>query len=181
MWHNYVIWYAYHTFHQFLKYAMIFLLQQLVRMAQFTLLAMRNKHQWKLWNGNTWPLYVHMGLVITHGRPDVTLIGLTAHDVLFSFFLTPGKRLWNLYLRNNSIGFDNSHCIYQLVVYRGAKLNPLRHRADLGAKVWFLYRHRRCCVSATTALVHAVNPNALKLSFSTEVSDNMLAYTLEPP
>ena len=42
MWHNYVIWYVYLTFHQFLKYAMIFLLQQLVRMAQLTLLAMHS-------------------------------------------------------------------------------------------------------------------------------------------
>ena len=43
-------------------------------------------HQWKLWNGNTWPLYVHMGLVIMHGRPDITLVGLAAHDVFAPFF-----------------------------------------------------------------------------------------------
>ena len=69
------------------------------------------KHLWNLWNGNTWPLYAHMGLVIMHGRPTVTLVGLEAHDILLSSFRPSGKRLWNLYLRNSSIGFDNSHCI----------------------------------------------------------------------
>ena len=41
-------------------------------------------------------------------QPDVTLVGVTAHDVLLSPFLRPGKRLWNSYLHKNSIGFDNS-------------------------------------------------------------------------
>ena len=113
MWHNYVIWHVYLTFRQFLKYAMIFLLQQLVRTAQFTPLAMQcilhtsvKVMKWKYMASlcpygsayNAWPTYV-------------TLVGLAAHDVLLSSSLTPGKRLWNLYLRNNSIGFDNSHCI----------------------------------------------------------------------
>ena len=63
----------------------------------------------------------------------------------------------------NSIGFDNSHCIWKLVVYRGTLFYPLHHRADVEAKVWFLSRSRRCYVSATTESVHATNPNSLKL------------------
>ena len=94
---------------------------------------------WNLWNGNTWPLYVHMGLVIMHGRPDVTLIGLAAHDVLLSSFLPPDKRLCNSYLHNNSFGFDNLHWIWKLVVYIGAAFDPLRHMADLGVKIILLY------------------------------------------
>ena len=44
------------------------------------------------------------------------------------FFLDKG--LWKSYVRNNSIGFDNSCCKWRLVVYRGATLHQLRHRAD---------------------------------------------------
>ena len=44
-------------------------------------------------------------------RPHVMLAGVAAHDVLLSPFLSPGKRLWNSYLRNKSIGFDNTRCI----------------------------------------------------------------------
>ena len=48
----------------------------------------------------------------------VTLAGLAAHDVLLSPFLPPGKRLGNSYLRNKSIGFNDSRCIWKPVVYR---------------------------------------------------------------
>ena len=84
------------------------------------------------------------------------------------------------YLHNNSINFDNSRCNWKHVVYRSATLCPLRHMDDLGAKVWLLYRPRRCCVSLTTESVHETNPNPLKLSFSVEVLDNIKAYTLDP-
>ena len=43
-----------------------------------------------------------------HGRPDVTLLGDAAHHVLLNSLLPAGKRLWNSYPHNNSIGFDNS-------------------------------------------------------------------------
>ena len=55
-----------------------------------------------------------------------------------SSFLPPDKRLWNSYLHNISIGFNNSHCMWKLVVYRGATRYLLRSRAE----VYFLY-HRR--------------------------------------
>ena len=34
-------------------------------------------------------IYVHMGQVIIHGRPDYTLVGVAAHDLLLSPFLFP--------------------------------------------------------------------------------------------
>ena len=37
--------------------------------------------------------------------------------------------------------------MWKLVVYMGATLYPLRYRADLGAKVRFVYRPRRCWAS----------------------------------
>ena len=138
------------------------------------------KHMWNLWNGNTCPLYVHMGQFMMHGWPNVTLVGHAVHDVLLSFFLPPGKHLWNSYLCNNSIGYNNSRCIWKLVVSKGATLYPLHRSADLGAKVWFLYRPRRCCSSATTESVHAANSNPWKLSFSIEVPCNMFAHILNP-
>ena len=61
--------------------------------------------------------YVNMGQVIMHGRrgpTHVALAGVAAHDVLLSPFLPPGKRLWNSYLRNKSIGFDNTRCTWNL-------------------------------------------------------------------
>ena len=48
------------------------------------------------------------------------------------FFSFPHeKRLWNSYLCYNSIGFENSSCMPKFVVYRGATLDPLYHRANL--------------------------------------------------
>ena len=60
--------------------------------------------------------------------------------VPLSSFFTYDKRLWNWYLCNNSIGFDNPRCMWKLVVYRRATLYTLWHRANLWAKVWVLYR-----------------------------------------
>ena len=100
--------------------------------------------------------------------------------VLLSPFLTPGKRLWNSYHCKNWIGLDNSSCIWMLVVYRGAISYPPRHRAHIEAKFWFIFRPHRCKVSATTMSVHATNPNHLKLSFSVEVWNDILTYTLGP-
>ena len=107
------------------------------------------------------PLYVHVGQVIIYGRPDAALVGVAAHDVLLSSFLSSGKRLWNSDLRNNSISLNNSRCIRTPVVYRAVKLCPLCHKAEPGAQVWFLYRPCRCCVLPTTESVHAMNPNPL--------------------
>ena len=39
-----------------------------------------------------------------------------------------------------SIGFDDSRCMWKFVVYRGATLNPLYHKANLRAKVCVLYQ-----------------------------------------
>ena len=50
---------------------------------------------------------------------------------------------------------------------------------DVEAKVGFLSWPRRCYVSATSESVHATNPNPLKLSFSIEMWDNSLTYTLD--
>ena len=55
-----------------------------------------------------------MGHVIMHGRPDVTLVGLAAHDVLLGSFIR--QTLCNSYYRNNSTGFNNSRCFQKLVV-----------------------------------------------------------------
>ena len=89
------------------------------------------------WGYNAWPTRRN----ISSGRN-------TLH-VPLSSFLPSDKRLWNSYLRSNSIGFDNSRCMWELIVYRGATLYPLCHRTDLGAKVWFVYGPRWCWVSAT--------------------------------
>ena len=61
-----------------------------------------------------------------------------------------------------------------------ALLYPFRHKADVEAKVGFLSWPRQCYASATSELVHAKNPNPLKLSFSIEVWDNSLTCTLDP-
>ena len=60
-------------------------------------------------------IWVRLLCTIDGGRPYVTLIGVAAHDVLLSSLLPPGKHLWDSYLRNNSIGFDNSRCICKSV------------------------------------------------------------------
>ena len=131
-------------------------------------------------------IWVRFWCTADGGRPGVTLVGVTAHDVLLSPFLPPGKRLWNSYLRNNSIGFDisigfdNSCWVWKPVVHRGAIIYPLRHWPDIEAKVWFLSRPCRCYVSATTESVQATNPNPLKLSLSVEVWDDILTYTFDP-
>ena len=81
-----------------------------------------------------------MGQVMMHGRlgpTRCTLVGVAAHNVWLSLFLPPGKRLWNSYLRNSWIGFDNSRCIWKPLVYRGAILfYQLRHRAGVEAQVF---------------------------------------------
>ena len=109
------------TCHQFLTYATIFILTNdwwewqnslcWQCMAYYT-------HPWNSSNENTWPLTIQ---VIMHGRrvPNPCNVSrVAAHDVLLSPFLPPGKRWWNSYPRNKSIGFDNSYCIYKPVVYR---------------------------------------------------------------
>ena len=80
------------------------------------------------WCYNAWPTQCNVS------RERSTL------RVSLSSFLPHDKRLWNSYLCNNAIGFDNSRCMWKLVVYRGATLYPLCHRANHGAKVWVLYR-----------------------------------------
>ena len=96
-----------------------------------------------------------------------------------SSFFTHDKRLWNWYLCNNSIGFDNPHCMWKLVVYRGATLYPFWHRANLWAKVWVLYRTE--FQRPLPGSIHTTNPNPLQLFVPVEVWDSLLAYTKLPP
>ena len=114
--------------------------------------------------------YVHMSHVIMHGRRGPTRCnvskGRSTWCLAQSLPVLPDKRLWNSYLRNNLIGFDNSRCIWKPVVYSCATLYPLRHRAVVEAKARFLARPRRCYVSAITESADTTNPNLLKLPFS---------------
>ena len=90
---------------------------------------------------DTWHLYVQMGQVIMHGRRGPTRRNVSrcrSTWCLAQYLPSAGKRLWNSYLHNNSIGFDNSHCIWKPTVWGGAILYPLRHRADVESMVWFL-------------------------------------------
>ena len=79
----------------------------------------------------------------------------------------------------NSVDFDYPCCKWKLV-YRSATLYPLHHRADLGAKVWFLYQPRWCWVSSTTGPIYTMNTNPPKLFCSREVCGYLLVYTLNP-
>ena len=79
------------------------------------------------WGYNEWPTQCY----VSRGRSTLC--------VSSSSFLPPGKRLWNSYLHNMSISFNNSRCMWKLVVYRGATWYPLRSRAE----VCFLYHPRR--------------------------------------
>ena len=66
---------------------------------------------------------------------------------------------------------------------QGAILYSLRHRADAEAKVVTIPIPASPMVqyvSVTTESVHATNQNPLKSSFSVEVWDNILTYTLNP-
>ena len=119
-----------------------------------------------------------MRQIIMHGRRGPTRCNVSRGRITWCLDHTlPSARqsLWNLYIRNILIGFDNSHSIGKPVVYRGVILLPLLHRADVETKVWFLSRPRRD---------HWVGSRDeskyLKLSFSVEVWDNILTYTLDP-
>ena len=109
-------------------------------------------------------------------RCNVSRERSTLHVPLSSFF-THDKRLWNWYLCNNSIGFDNPRCIWKLVVYRGATLYTLWHRANLWAKVCVLYR--TAFQRPLPGSIHTTNPNPFKLFVYVEVWDRLLAYTLD--
>ena len=63
-------------------------------------------------------IWVRLECTADGDRPHVTLARVAAHDVLLSTFLPPGKRLWNLYFRNKSIGFDDTRGNWKSVVYR---------------------------------------------------------------
>ena len=66
---------------------------------------------------------------------------------------------------------------------QGAIFYPLRHRADVKAKVVTIpipVSPMLQYASATIESVHATNPNPLKLSFSVEVWENISTYTLNP-
>ena len=93
-----------------------------------------------------------------------------------SSFLPPSKRLWNSYLCNNSIVLIIP---LRVKVYSLQRLYPLRHNVKLGAKVCLLYWSSQYWVSATTGLIHTTNRNLLKSSFSEELWDHLLAYTLD--
>ena len=141
------------------------------------------KHLWNIWTGNTWPFYVHTDQVIMHGRR-----GLTPCNV------SNGRCRWCLAQSLSSawqtfveiISPQQIDWFWQFTLHlnarslQGTLLYPLRHRADVEAKVGLSSRPRRCYVSATTESVHAANPNPLKSSFSVEVWDNVLTHTLNP-
>ena len=97
--------------------------------------------------------------------------------VPLSSFPSPWKRLWNLYLCNNSIGFDNSLCMRKFVVCRGATLYPLYQRSNLGAKVCVLYR-----IEFQRPLGRfAWRIQILVKIFPVEVWDHLLTYSLDAP
>ena len=133
------------------------------------------RNLWNSSNGNTWPLYVHTTAVIMLGRPDVNVSNTLCVPLSSSY--THDKRLWNWYRCNNSIGFDNPRCMWKLVVYRGAILYPLWHRANLWAKVWVLYRTE--FQRPLPGSIHTTNSNPLKLFVTVEVWDRLLSYTLD--
>ena len=115
MWHYYVIWYVFSRATDFSRMQWSSFVNNWRGRRDFLCwqCMVYYKHPWNLWNGNTRPLDDHMGQAIMHGdvgRPYATLLGVAAHGVLLSPFLPPGKRLWNSYLRNNSIDFGNSRC-----------------------------------------------------------------------
>ena len=58
-------------------------------------------------------IWIRLKCTADGDRPHVTLAGVAARGVLLSPFLPPGKRLWNLYIRNKSIGFDNSDVAFE--------------------------------------------------------------------
>ena len=96
------------------------------------------RNLWNSYNGNTWPLYVHMAEVTMHGRPDVTLVERAAHHVSRSFFFLP---------QENVCGIHTSATIQlALIIHveirglQGETLYPLYHRANPGFKVCALYR-----------------------------------------
>ena len=79
------------------------------------------KHLWNLWNGNTWPPDVHMGQVIMHGRRGLTSCNVSRGRstwCLAQSLPSAWQTFVELLLRNKSIGFDNSRCIWKPVVYR---------------------------------------------------------------
>ena len=105
------------------------------------------KHLWNLWNGNTWPLYVNIGQAKMHGRRPPTpcnfsrggstgCLAQSLPSVLQTFveFISPQQIDWfwwfMLHLKARSL--------------QGAILYPLRHMADVEAKVRFRSRPRQC-------------------------------------
>ena len=144
------------------------------------------KHLWNLLNGNTWPLYVNMGQVRMHGRRGPTPCNvskgrstwclaryLPSAWQAFLEFIFPQQIDWfwwyTLHLKARSL--------------QGAIFHPLRHMADVKAKVVTIPIPASPMLqyaSATIESVYATNPNPLKLSFSVEVWDNILTYTLNP-
>ena len=109
-------------------------------------------------------------------RYNVSREHSTLRAPLSSFF-THDKRLWNWYLWNNSISFDNPRCMRKLVVYRAATLYPRWRRGNLWAKVWVLYRTE--FQRPLPGSIHTTNPNPLKSFVLVEVWDRLLAYTLD--
>ena len=102
-----------------------------------------------------------------HGRPDITLVESAAHYMPRSVLSFPmKKRLWNSYLCNNSIGFDNSRCMRKYVVYRGLTLYPHIHFTTELTLIMYPIPDG---VSVTTGSIHMTNPNPLKLFFPVEV------------
>ena len=91
------------TCHQFLTYATIFLLQQLVSMAKFPLLAIAGNitniseiYEMEI-HDLFMSIWVRLECTADGDRPHVTLARVAAHDVLLSTFLPPGN-IYGIYI-----------------------------------------------------------------------------------
>ena len=162
---------------------MVFL-QLLMRTAKFPLLAMhgvlqepvkfmKRKYMASLYayggGYNAWP-----------PRCDVSRERSTLR-VPLSSFLPCKKRLRNSYFCNSTIGFDNSHCMWKFVVYRGLPgcniISTLPQRYPWSQSM----RPIPDGVSATSGSIHMTNPIPLKLFFPVEMWDHILPYSLDAP
>ena len=113
-----------------------------------------------------------------HGRrvPACNVVRVAAQDVLLSPCLPPGERLWNSYLCNNSIGFDNSRCIWKPVVYRSAILYPLSLTGLMLKPRYYSYPG---LAVATHKQPLRRFMRQIQILSSVEVWGNILTYTLD--
>ena len=144
------------------------------------------KHIWNLWNGNTWPLYFKMGQVRMHGRRGPTPCNVSrGHSTCLAQYLPSAWQTFVEFIISQPIDWFWWYTLHlKTLTYKVQNFNPLRHSADVKAKVVTIpipASPMLQCPSATTESVQETNPNSLKLSFSVEVWDDISTYTLNPP